>query len=353
MSISRLGISWAALKLFCSEHEDKLNGLTTKEVQEKIIKPATAQIKGPYSDLHPEMFQKANVFVSHAWRYNFLKDLIPALESWIAMQVSMAEVFLWIDIFTVSQHADPPEHQDSEEEARNFQIFADGFELALQDIGRAVIVLSPWNRPEWIFRIWCLFEFYVMMRFCIPFVFVLSREQHGSFIKQLGDEGNDFLAMVSTLDMEKAEAFSDYDKRQIKQLVRDHLGGYSKLNESVIEAIREFCINEAVRAISTMTEEEKASNNLLFNSAMMISTVGDLDTALQYYSEDLQLKIRRLGPSHISVAMTKGNMGFVYKQLGDLSQARKLFEEVHNIFVQNLGPDHPHSKQAARALEQF
>ena len=289
--ISRLGISWHALKQFCSEHEDRLNGLTTKDVQDLIIKPATVQIKGPYSDLHPEMFQKANVFVSHAWRYMFLTDLIPAIQSWLEMQslLSAAEVFFWIDIFVVSQHDDPPENQDSEEEARNFQIFSDGFEEALQDIGRAVIVLSPWNRPEWMFRIWCLFEFYVMMRFQIPFEFVLPQEQNDSFIQQLGGEGNDFLTMVSTLDMEKADAFSDYDKRRIKQLVLDHLGGYSKLNKSAIGAIRDFCIRKAVDAISIMTDEEKASTNLLENSGRMLSDVGDLGTALQFLTEASQL----------------------------------------------------------------
>jgi hypothetical protein len=56
----------------------------------------------------------------------------------------------------VQKHADPPEDQNSEEQASNFQMFSDGFQQALQDIGRAVFVLSPWNKPEWIFRIWCL-----------------------------------------------------------------------------------------------------------------------------------------------------------------------------------------------------
>ena len=156
--ISRLGISWQALQRFCSEHKDQLKGLTTTQVRDWIIKPATAKTKGAFCDVYPNMFQKANVFVSHAWRYNFLTDLVASIESWLKEQAlnSAVEWFFWIDIFVVPQHADPPENQNSEEQASNFQMFSDGFQQALQDIGRAVFVLPPWNKPEWIFRIWCL-----------------------------------------------------------------------------------------------------------------------------------------------------------------------------------------------------
>ena len=80
-SISRLGISLQHLKSFCLEHKDQLDGLTTAQVRDLIIKPATAHIKGSYADLHPEMFQLANVFVSHAWRSDFDADVVEGLEA--------------------------------------------------------------------------------------------------------------------------------------------------------------------------------------------------------------------------------------------------------------------------------
>ena len=55
----------------------------------------------------------------------------------------------------------------------------------------------------------------------------------------------------------------------------------------------------------------------------------------------------------LRVAMTKGNMGYVYKRLGHLARTRSLFEEVHNIFTQSLGPDHPNTKQTAGDLAQL
>ena len=271
-TISRLGISWRALNRFCSQHKGQLLGLTTTEVRDRIIKPATVHLKCSYADLYPDIFGPANAFVSHAWRYRFLKDLVAAIKAWRKQQPrnSIADLFLWIDIFVVNQHIDPPKILNTEEEERNFKTFSDGFQEALKGIGRAIIVLSPWNRPEWMFRIWCLFEFCIMEMFQIQYEFVMPPEQERSFIHSLEEEGNTFLNMVSTLNMEHAEAQSDYDKVQIKKLVVDKLGGFSKLNESAVGAVRRFCIQTCMSALSTMTEEKKASSKLLENSALLL-----------------------------------------------------------------------------------
>jgi hypothetical protein len=55
---------------------------------------------------------------------------------------------------------------------------------------------------------------------------LLPQEQNSSFIKAaLVEQGHDFLMIVSTLDMEMADTFKDdCNKRQIKQLLLNHLG---------------------------------------------------------------------------------------------------------------------------------
>jgi tetratricopeptide (TPR) repeat protein len=142
--------------------------------------------------------------------------------------------------------------------------------------------------------------------------------------------------------MEKADAFSAYDKMQIKQLVLNHLGGYSKLNESMIGAIREFCIKKSLFAVSIMTEEEKASSSLLENTGVMLSDLGDLDTALQLYSKALQLKEERPGhsDSDVRVADTYINMGNVYQRQGKLEKALEMYEKALEIFLTCLGDSH-------------
>ena len=288
------------------------------------------------------MFGPANVFVSHAWMYMFLEDLIGAIEVWISQEpcCSEGEWRFWIDLLVVNQHLDPPQLPDAREEAENFKVFTDGFEGALVQIQRAVIVLSPWDRPHWIFRTWCLFEFYVIMKFQIRYEFVLPRAQNSAFIKSLGEEGNRFLELVSELDMEKADASREYDKKQIKALVHKDLGGYSKLNENVIGAIRKFCVNSSLRELRTMNEEQKSTNNLLDNTALLLLDVGELETALQLFSESLSNKVRCFGTGHVSVATTYNNMGLVEEQLGNFQNALDLYQKSLEIKIKSLGEAH-------------
>jgi hypothetical protein len=86
---------------------------------------------------------------------------------------------------------------------------------------------------------------------------------------------------------------------------------------------------------------------------LVLQSLGDNQGALTLYENVLETQVRCLGNSHVSVAMTKGNMAYVCKARGDLDQARVLFEEVHDIFLQCFGPGHPNTMQAASALAQL
>ena len=81
-----------------------------------MVKSLTAARRIPYSELEPGEFGPAVVFVSHAWSYNFLDELVEGIGSWIILQAQRVPVggwFLWIDIFVVNQHFDVPKEIDS------------------------------------------------------------------------------------------------------------------------------------------------------------------------------------------------------------------------------------------------
>jgi tetratricopeptide (TPR) repeat protein len=340
-SASSLGISWDALKSFCLQHKDQLSGRSTKAVRDEFIVPATALSKGAYSDIYPGMFGKANVFVSHAWLNNFMEDFVAALEAWVNSQdqIPPGGWFIWIDIFVVNQHHQP-DATDFAAEARNFEIFSKAFEKVLTGIPQALIVMSPWNRPAWMFRIWCLYEFYLMLKNKIPHEFVMPPEQHENFIRSLGTEDCDFLDIASKLDMQNAEAYNSFDTEQIKQLVVKHLGGFSQVNENTIRAIREFCITTSISALRDMEQDQKANTKLLFNTANLLQIVGNLEKALIFYEEDLEIKIRCFGNSHVSVANTHVNMGSVCGQQGDYKKALFHFNTALPILILQLGNAH-------------
>ena len=228
-TISGVGISWIGLQTFCKRYEQELKGKTTLQVRDEVIKISTVARKIPYAELEPAIFEAANVFVSHAWSYLFLEELVESIETWITQQeqIPVGGWFFWIDIFVVNQHVDVPNEINSTLAEKNFRDFSHGFQEKLRKIGKAILVLSPWDKPMWIFRVWCLYEYFVVYHFQLQYEFVTPENQKDRFVASMGEGGNNLLNIVSALDVEKATAFSKYDEAQIKNLVQKDLGGFS------------------------------------------------------------------------------------------------------------------------------
>ena len=118
-----------------------------------------------------------NVFVSHAWQYNFL-ELLDALGEFVgAPKQELAgllddeyhdslfdtidtdldsarqrtEIFFWFDCFVIDEHATQSLTQEW---------WKTTFTECIARIGHTVMVLSPWNAPIPLTRAWCLWEIY-------------------------------------------------------------------------------------------------------------------------------------------------------------------------------------------------
>ena len=290
----------------------------------------TASRKSSYSDVcaEPGAFGPANLFVSHAWSYSFMEDLIDGLcASLEQQQVPPEGWFLWIDIFVVSQWLDPPKVGDSVAAARNFKIFSKSFLDVLKEIGRAVFILSPWDRPVWMERVWCLFEFYVVWLHRLQFEFIMPPSQSKRFLLSLGEKQSDFLNLVSRMDIQKASAYSQYDEDQIKSLVQTDLGGFSKLNETVICAVRNFCVETSKSALRAMSKEEKSSNLLLENTGDLFRILGDSNAALEYLLEAQKIKESRFGTEDQSLGQTYRLLGLVSTNLGKFNDSLKFHQK--------------------------
>ena len=121
-----------------SKSSDLLNK-TTGDMKAEVINMTKSTIGGESycAFLHKNkategMVGNPTAFVSHAWKYNF-KMFFETLENKFEGQQSE---FLWVDIFSHNQH----EELTSEEWIR-------AFESHIKDIGRTLMVFSPWNDP--------------------------------------------------------------------------------------------------------------------------------------------------------------------------------------------------------------
>ena len=349
IEIEHIGVSWAWLQNFIKQPTVQFSTWscfkktlpvetegfdfqqsTTKQVCDHVIKPPTMSQLVSFAKLQsPKDVRLANAFVSHAWSGQF-ENLISALTKWVKNKQPPPEGwFFWIDIFVVNQHSN----------ISDFGYWSSGFKKALKAIGRAVIVLSPWNKPAWAGRAWCLYEFNCIVELGIPHDFVLSEEDTVEFVSSLRDDGNRFLEVVSQIDMEKADAWNKDDLNNIKIEVQKTVG-FAKLNETVIGALRGFFVHESMLALSTMTDQEKSESNLLSNTASLQLDVGDLSSALQLYGVDLQLRTAKFGCSDVSVATTYMNIGNVLHAQGKFQEALEIHQKGLDIKIQCLGDSH-------------
>jgi hypothetical protein len=144
-----LGVSANFLRDFVEEHKDSIQGLTTEEVCDKVIKVLTKTAVCSYLQLlrsRPKAAArsyvgKAIVFISHAWKYDF-QDVMAVMLDYAEKNPN---TFFWFDLFCNNQHEAP---------SYPFDWWSTTFRKNIQGIGKVLLVLTPWDDPLPLRRAW-------------------------------------------------------------------------------------------------------------------------------------------------------------------------------------------------------
>jgi hypothetical protein len=201
---------------------------------------------------------KANVFVSHAWANPFL-DLVEALEVWLRRsRISELECYFWIDLFIVNQH---------DTEQRPFEWWETLFRQSMCDIGRALVVLNPWNNPVYVSRAWCLYEFSTIIECGIPYEIILSSSQWALLLAHLAQcddswgAGKDMaMQAITHIDIGKATASKKEDLENIMAIVKKTVG-IAKLNQEIVRTLQRWMVGIGLAQIDKLTPDEQAKNH--------------------------------------------------------------------------------------------
>ena len=88
------------------------------------------------------------MFVSHVWKMT-AKDFF---------EVCLAEMgeedYAWIDLYLHNQY----QGQVSEMQEENSGYWIDKFGQLIRSIGKVIAIVTDWEKPVMLTRIWCLFE---------------------------------------------------------------------------------------------------------------------------------------------------------------------------------------------------
>ena len=86
------------------------------------------------------------------------------------------------------------------------------------------------------------------------------------------------------------------------------------------------------------------------NIGIVLKEQGDYENALVHLQKALDINIKCLGHSHVSVADTMYNMSIIYAKLGDESKRLELTRNAHSIYLAAVGPDHPTTREVAKYI---
>ena len=76
------------------------------------------------------------------------------------------------------------------------------------------------------------------------------------------------------------------------------------------------------------------------NLGLVYKKMGQVEQAKDYHQRSLDIKLKVLGPTHISVATSYNNLGLVYKEMEQLEQAKNYHQRSLDIRIKALGITH-------------
>ena len=268
------GVSLAYLE----KHSEKNPAWTTADFCEHHVKQVTLQSKTSLAEhlvaAQPELVKPvAEVFVSHAWQYNFAK-LVAALKQ-------TQDRFVWLDVVCVNQHRT----------ARDFpeQWWYETFASALRAIGRAEIVLAPWNDPLPSRRSWCIYEIQECVKQSLETHIRMFPEEEVSFKAAMkkGETGQAFYRnMFTNIDVMNGRAFFENDEKVIRSLVQK--AGPKQVNDLVLKPIKAWLVQVSDRAWEESSLPLERSG-VAYSKAYLHKVLGELDMAEEWFNRAISL----------------------------------------------------------------
>ena len=129
------------------------------------------------------------------------------------------------------------------------------FGVSIMGIGRVVCVFMPWDSPDYLGRIWCLFELVTAVSCGVEWAISLPSSQVAAFHNTMITDFDKIAMVLSKVDVSKATAREDSDRAAIMQVVEEGVGVY-EMNKRVIGALSKWITDSAHEAIEWLTDDQ-------------------------------------------------------------------------------------------------
>jgi tetratricopeptide (TPR) repeat protein len=327
--ISLLGIK---LSYLFSYFLPKTAGMTTQNVCDTIVKPVTASDKCSFCQyqqrVNPSVISKANVFISHAWQYNF-GYVMETLKDYFE---ETPDIFIWFDVMSNNQH---------EATNRTFEWWINSFKSAIKEIGRTVMVLTPYNDPIPLTRGWCIWELYCTIDTQTTFEVAMSSASEEAFINDVESNPTDAInSMIAKIHCDRSKCSEENDQVQIHTAIMQTVG-FTALDARIFERMRNWIIDKYTKEHDFRKLRLGLDDPLTLKSqhclASLYSHQGKTELAASLM-EDVGKRMRsKFGPNDPRTLSTMCDLSRVYFDQRKFEKAERLAEDCLKRLRERLG----------------
>lgn len=296
---------------------------------EFVVKPATNNAKVSYVELlasreeSKDFVGTCNVFVSHAWKYDF-EELVDALEEF--EQLAVKKIYYFCDYFAVNQHKPTEDLKFLEEMAVTCDTF--------------LLVLWPWQNPLPLKRAWCILEIANAIKSDCEFKVTLSPSQVESFNNCLLESPTKIINTFRNLDSSKAEASVERDLDMIRTKIQNDLGGFKAVNEMAGGRLREWLLGVVLKTSKNWPEAEAETMQhaeFLYQAGHFCRDQGKYERARMLQSQSVEMNVKLWGGTHPLTLQGKICLANTLKLGGWLEEAYDLHSRTLEAQKETLG----------------
>jgi len=184
---------------------------------------------------------RANVLLSYTWGYE-IKVIVETLVAKCRTDGrDPKKTYIWLDCLCRNWNRAYISTEVS------FDKHMEEIQTIVTGVGRIWSMMFPWNNPQSLKRVWCLFEIYVAItEVGVEAEIIMPVDQEEAMINSLNDDINNLLDVLSNTHIENAMASKQEDRRKILTLVEEKIGFThfnSRVNALLIEWIRVSLVN--------------------------------------------------------------------------------------------------------------
>ncbi|EGD78762.1 hypothetical protein PTSG_01739 [Salpingoeca rosetta] len=348
--INTTGVSAEFLEVFLRDLQStqgaRYYDLTTKDVCDLVVIPRTKANKQAYVDLvkhdNPQYLGKANAFVSHAWKYKIV-DVVGTL---LEFAKEHPNTFFWFDLFINNQNIAADLPQDW---------WSTTFKDSIAQIGRVVLVLTPWNDPIPLTRAWCLWEIFCSLsQENVELSIQLPHVQREALKGAVMTNFNAVMDTLVRVQAERAEAWNPKDKEMIFKAIEEGVG-FATLNEKVKDQMRVWCLDRVREFVKEMEGSSQRLTmpfgTLCYSAGVIMTNFGKLDEAIELITKGMEIAKAVMGEDSPGVSECQVALGNVYMAKGQFDRAIEYMTQARDARIKLFGGrKHPGVAQALMGL---